>query len=124
MPAEETVDGRGSSAAPAGTNFVLARAVRGASLLSLRRSALRETRHPRTVAWLLQRELRAPEGSFLLAEQLGCSLRVVYLLALCDRARPAHFAGDAAAMAAYLGLDAERLSAVLQEAETRSGVRQ
>ena len=89
----------------------------------LRRSALREARHVRTIAWLLQQELQAADGVFLLAQQLGCSLSAVYLLAHCDRAQPHHFADDVAAMAAYLGLNAERLAAVLQEAETRSNIR-
>lgn len=91
---------------------------------SLRRSALREARYTRTIAWLLQRELQASDGVLLLAQRLGCSLRTVYLLAFCDRPRPHRFANDVAAMAAYLGLDAERLAAVLEEAESRSIARQ
>jgi len=91
------------------------------TLADLRASALQAARRRRNIAWLFAQELRRTESVRELAQRLGCLPSAVYRLALCDRPRPRHVGDDVAAMAAYLGLDADRLAAVLHEAEAHAG---
>jgi hypothetical protein len=92
-----------------------------AAILDLERSVALATRRRGTVAWLLRRELGSAWEVKALAMRLGCDVRGILRLALCDRPDPRRFALDVAAMAAYLDLDAAPLSGLLRDAEAVAG---
>jgi hypothetical protein len=83
------------------TSPLLARAARAAERESDRMAA--------ALAGYRRRHLLSEAG---LAARLGCSLLQLHGLALCRR--PA-VAAEVAALAAYIGCDAERLAALLDE---------